>query len=145
MLLIITPVFITLLIIGVVLMAKSNREESELKNWYANQLRYNFSTRIDTVVHLNQKWGYGEVFLSINHTALNLYREDSLNKTLKYPIRFLRKDYYKKIKFVIPNSQEYEKGDSVYIDSRTQQISIYRDKTLISTVRISRALTDNWF
>ncbi len=145
LLLITVSILVTLFISGILLKEKGDREEKELKAWYVNQLQYNFSTRIDTVIHLDQKWGYGEVFLTVNHKTLNLHPEDSLNATLKSQIRFLTKDYYKRIKFVIPGSRKYKNGDSVYIDSRTQKIFIYRNTTHISTVRISDALTDNRF
>lgn len=89
--------------------------------------------------------GYGEIYFTDPEERVDFAIEDSLNVTMPSKIRFITQEYSGRLKFVIQNSEKYLAGDSLYVNSKNNQILVFRDGELISIHEISWSLTVDLF
>ena len=136
---------ITVFIIAVRIMKSRDNDERQLQEWYSKQLRYEFGAKADTVVHLKQKWGYGEIYFTPDESQVDLTIEDSIQSATDSELRFITRGNDGRYKFAIQNAQKYLAGDSVYVKSSENRISVFRAGKLLSTHKINRSLRDRRF
>jgi hypothetical protein len=128
-----------LLVVRLIFKQKNSFEDE--REWFAKELRYEFSARVDSVRMHNESMG--KLWCRITSGDPQVDREDSLKRSFKehdmlYLI-FYRSD--DSITFLHPNSKLVAKGDSVRISSEKNTIQFFRDKKQIVYDQLSEVLT----
>ncbi len=116
-----------------------NTHEKE-REWFARNLKYEFSVTIDSVHIFNRTTGrlHGSITAGYPLT----YREDSLRNSLKKyeKLQFISKQRGDSITFILYNANEIEKGDSLRISSTENSITVFRTGKQLSSTPLSGTL-----
>jgi hypothetical protein len=128
-----------LLVVRLIFKQKNSFEDE--REWFAKELRYEFSARVDSVQMYNES--SCKLWCRITSGDPQVDREDSLKRSFEehdmlYLI-FYRSD--DSITFLHPNSKLVAKGDSVRISSEKNTIQFFRDKKQIVNDQLSEVLT----
>lgn len=117
----------------------SGKEE---KVWYARQLHYDFSARVDTVIMLRGDVGLGKIVCHLTGGKPDPAVEDSLNQQLKRhkSLRLLLPVRHNQLEFIIPGAEHYRPGDSLVVNSASNTISFFRNGAELSIHELSTAL-----
>lgn len=116
---------------------KKKQEESYKKGekkWYAENLEYDFSARVDTAFELRQHYGYGRLYCTpLVIRKFNYSREDSLDDHLIYHdrLRFIWKDKDGQVNFMVTSGKSVSTADSVVVNSASSKILFFRNEELI--------------
>ena len=138
--------FVTTLVIIARWAVQKNKREKLENEWYVKNLSYVFSAFIDTAFVLKQHYGFGQIYCtpSLNQ-KIDYFKEDSLNEHLNehHGLRFIWKpSRSNQIYFMVTNGHLGRKGDSVYVNSYTDKVYVYRQRKKIGEMRISSALDE---
>ena len=125
--------------------SKGHDEMMEERKWYAQQLRYDFSATIDTVIWNKEKDRFGIVLSHITRGILNTNVEDSLQSHLKTHklVRLNLSNTLNEFKIVLVpplSADTYLPGDSIVVISASDQIRFFRDGKKITDRTISEVL-----
>lgn len=106
---------------------KSSRLRSE-REWYIENLKYDFSAEVDTVIVTNKK-GSGFILCHFTAGKMNLSVEDSLKRHLKRHerLRLFPRRSDGKIRFASGKAGSVMKGDSVTVNSALNKITVFRN------------------
>jgi hypothetical protein len=141
----------TLLIIGGIgllcallvgrLFFRQNNNLTDEREWFAKELRYEFSARVDSIRMFNEDTG--RLWCSVTAGNPQTHREDSLKKSFKehdmlYLIFHHSGD---SIIFIVPHAKHLVKGDSVRVSSAKNSIEFFRDNAVVTSNRLSETLT----
>lgn len=141
----------TLIVLGIVgiltvllimlLFFKQHGGMDEEREWFARELRYEFSARVDSVRMFNQTTG--RLWCRITSGDPKVDREDSLKRSFQehdmlYLIFHRSGD---SIIFLIPNGNLVTRGDSVRVSSERNSIEFFRDKKRVASDKLSSTLT----
>ena len=112
------------------------------KEWYLSQLKYDFSSTLDTVVFVKGNAGKGKLYCRVGKGAFNYSIEDSLASHLKHFDKLCFNDM-KEPGFVcitISESERYKKGDSITVNSIVDEVKIFREGVEIYSDKVSNTL-----
>ena len=128
-----------LLVVRLFVNQKNGFEEE--REWFAKELRYEFSAQVDSVQMYNEN--SGKLRCRITSGDPQVDREDSLKRSFKehdmlYLIYYRSND---SIIFLHPNSKLVAKGDSVRVSSEKNTIKFFRNKKQVATDQLSNTLT----
>lgn len=115
---------------------------SEERDWYRQQLNYEFASIVDSVRLLDGKAGPGRLYCTLTRGTLDPSIEDTLSKKLQHftYLRFNESKSEDRIRFVMPGAERFHKGDCVVVNSITDKIQLFRLKSEICTDRVSNLL-----
>jgi len=102
--------------------------------WYLRELNYNFSAIIDTVHRPNH------LLFHFTHGSLDRTAEHRVGNRLKYWGHVQLLIYHGNQIELMNGSAKYEKGDSLYLNSRLNVARIYRGGRLVKEFELTRAL-----
>jgi hypothetical protein len=141
-LLIVASILLIVFLLGSRLVYTKFSGGKEERVWYARQLRYNFSARIDTVIMLRGNVGLGKIVCRLMEGKPNPAIEDSLNQQLKRhrSLRLLMPLRQNQLEFLIPGAEHYLPGDSLLVNSASNTISFFRNGTELSVHELSAML-----
>ena len=120
---------------------------SEERKWYVENLNYEFTAVVDSIEFFNNRGG-GFLFCRVTDgKAISRTVEDSLQERLKqYEIlrfMFFRKDgRAAKLSW---ETNKYEIGDSLYVNSNKDVFRISRNRNIIREGKVSDELYDLMF
>lgn len=106
------------------------------RQWYIEQLDFEFSGVIDTV---NRP---GHILFHVTNGNIDREKEDIVNEKLKRN-GFLDLFLYKsndQIELMIDGAHKYMNGDSIYLNSSKNLVKIYRNKKLLSEYELLRSI-----
>jgi hypothetical protein len=114
----------------------------EEREWYRQQLNYEFASTIDSVRFLDGEVGTGRLYCTLTKGILNPSIEDSLSKKLQHftYLRFNESQSEDQVRFVMPGADRFHKGDCVVVNSITDNIQLFRRGSEIYTDRVSNLL-----
>ncbi len=119
------------------------------KQWYAGQLQFEFSGAIDSVTILKKEIGLILFHVTSGSSVQQLaLREQNLNDQLEHSkyLQFLVFRPFDKIEIISRNPTICLPGDSIYVNTNKDEISVYRNGEQISTDKVKFALrTKPWF
>jgi hypothetical protein len=120
---------------------KQNSGMQSEREWFAKELRYEFSARVDSIQMLNEHTG--KLWCSLTAGDPHIDREDSLKLLFKehdmlYLI-FKRKG--DRITFLVPNGNLIHAHDSVRVSSSQNSIVFFRDNQQVAKDQLSATLT----
>ena len=121
----------------------SRREKfGEEREWYRQQLSYEFASTIDSIRFLNGDVGPARIHCTLTRGTLDPSLEDSLNKKLHHftYLRFNESRSEDKIRFVMPGAERFHQGDCVVVNSFTDHLQLFRKKSEIYTDKLSNLL-----
>lgn len=123
------------------LFVKQSNKMDEEREWFARELQYEFSARVDSVRLFNENTG--RLWCRLTSGNPQTHREDSLKPLFKehdmlYLIFHRSAD---SIIFLIPNGNYVAKGDSVRVSSEKNTIQFFRDKNQVATNQLSKTFT----
>jgi len=123
------------------LLLKTENEFEGERQAYVRNLNYNFSSKIDSIIVVSRKNGRGFLVCELTNGKLTGVLEDSLNQHLKNHewMRFLFFNSEGHAQIFLENIFNYHVGDSVYINSSTDKLNVYRDEKPIFESSVSRA------
>ncbi|HPM31452.1 MAG TPA: hypothetical protein PLJ60_14040 [Chryseolinea sp.] len=107
----------------------------EERQWYIDQLHFEFSATIDSVRSRH-------ILFHLNRTDIDWNTEQKLNEVLQFNGRldlFLYRPNYK-IELMIPDANRYMKGDSLYFNSDKNVIALYRDHHILAEYSVVSSL-----
>lgn len=106
------------------------------RRWYVEQLRFDFSGRIDSV------HDRGNILFHVTHGNLDREKESRINEQLKYNgvLDLLLYRPNNKILLMIDSAYHFRKGDSIYLSSAKNLVRIYRNNTLISEKELLKSM-----
>jgi hypothetical protein len=114
----------------------------EEREWYRQQLHYEFASTIDSVGFLKGDVGPARLYCTLTKGTLDPAIEDSLSKRLQHftYLRFNESKSEDKVRFVMPGAERFHKGDCVVVNSITDNLKMFRLKSEIYNDRISNLL-----
>lgn len=123
------------------LFMKQNNSMEEEREWFARELRYEFSAQVDSVLMFNESTG--KLWCRLTSGDPQIHREDSLKRLFKehdmlYLIFNRSGD---SIVFIVPNIKLIAKGDSVCVSSEKNTVLFFRDKKQVIAEQLSTTLT----
>lgn len=105
------------------------------RQWYIEQLNFEFSAVIDSVRRRH-------ILLHLKEEDIDWHQESRVKKKLKYngvlDLFLYRANH--RIELKIDSANLYLKGDSIYLNSNKNLIRIYRANKLISEYELSESL-----
>ena len=124
------------------LLLKTQSEFEDERQSYVRSLNYQFSARVDSMIVLNKNNGRGFLVCKIIDTQLSSEVEDSLNRRLQNHarMRFMFLDSKGRAQIFREDVFKYNPGDSVYVNSNTDQFNIYRNGADILQSSVSEAI-----
>lgn len=116
-------------------------ENEEEKQAYVQNLNYNFSARVDSIIVANNKRGRGFLVCKLTEGEVSKDVEDNLNrKLINYEwMRFLFFGSSGKPQLFLRNISAFQPGDSINVNSDNDRFVVYRGSTLILESTITRA------
>ena len=116
-----------------------NDSESE-KQWYVNQLGFEFSGEVDSVI-MHGKY-HGLLVFHLTKGGIEKSREAKLQHELKDNGSLRLFVHYPKGQFemITPIAYKYLRGDSIYVNTSEDRISLYRNDKLISQYEVMASL-----
>ncbi|HWA34181.1 MAG TPA: hypothetical protein VG737_08635 [Cyclobacteriaceae bacterium] len=137
---IITACVLVLMLLAFNAIRKKVTRANDARKWYVGKLGYRFSGKVDSVYRINSVKGF-----IIFHTRDSIDKtiEDYLNDEDELKDRELRFLMFRpKGKFTIftPAAGKARAGDSIYIDSYANRITVFRDGSNITEASITSAL-----
>jgi hypothetical protein len=143
-LLIILSVLILVGLGGRFFVKKSTDYEDE-KEWFVNNLNYDFVLRVDSVV--NVKEGKGFLICTLDSGKLATTTEDSLNLNLSYykKLKFLRHSSAKEVRIFSAVTGVFRKNDRVYVNSSENAFIFFRDQKIIRRYKLDEAIAERYF
>jgi hypothetical protein len=110
--------------------------------WYTQNLRYEFSSFVDSIRFLHGDLGPGRLFCTVTRGIVNDSIENRLNKQLKHfqRLRFNEGRDEGRIQFIMPGAERFMKNDSVVVNSIMNQVHFFRQHRLIYTDKLSNLL-----
>jgi len=131
-------------LVGRLLINGYSKGEAE-RQWYIDQLGFEFSGKVDTVI-MKTKY-HGLIVFHVTEGNVNKAREDRLNEQLVHNsnIRFLVFKSRDQIQFTSKIAYQYLPGDSVYINTKQNQIVMYRMGKRISGYPVTESLNERFF
>ena len=114
-----------LLIIRLFFIGRDNYQKE--REWFTQNLKYEFSAEIDSIGMFNQT--VGRVYGRITSGQPLTYREDSLRNSLKKheKLRLITRHRNDSIVFVFFSAHETKKGDSLRVSSSANTITLFRE------------------
>jgi hypothetical protein len=114
----------------------------EEREWYRQQLNYEFASTIDSVRFVEGEAGPGRLYCTLTRGTLDPSIEDSLSKKLQHftYLRFNEEKSEDKIRFVMPGAERFHKGDCVVVNSMTDNIQLFRLRSEIYADRVTNLL-----
>jgi hypothetical protein len=124
------------------LLLKTQSEFEDERQSYVRSLNYDFSARVDSMIVLNKNNGRGFLVCKIIDAQLSGEIEDSLNRRLQNHawMRFMFLDSKGRAQIFRDDVFKYNPGDSVYVNSSTDQFNIYRNGADILQSSVSEAI-----
>ena len=115
-----------------------DRVENE-KRWYIKNLNFEFSGRVDSV-HASKRRGL--LYFQITHGETPKSTKEHLNKQLKHNgnLRFIIFTRDEKLAILMEGAGKCIAGDSIQINTNENEISVYRNKILISKAEAVKSL-----
>jgi hypothetical protein len=125
-----TSVIFLFLVARLVIKGYSDGEDE--RRWYIQQLGFEFSGRVDTVI-MKTKY-QGLIVFHVTDGNVDKAREDRLNEQLvhNHRIRFLTFRQKDQIQFSSKIAYQYLPGDSVCVNTQQNQVVMYRKGKRIS-------------
>jgi hypothetical protein len=133
-----------LFLAGRTFFVKINSIETE-RQWYIDHLDFEFSFQVDSVV-ANEK-GSGYLTCHLISGELDYSKEPSLNKQLTHykQIKFLRYRADKRCDIIYRKANHSLAGDSIQINSSSNQVLFFRNGETIGKARIGNFLRERLF
>lgn len=139
-----------LTIIGIVLLCglltvrlffRQHSNMGEERVWFAKALRYEFSARVDSIRMFNENTG--RLWCTLTDGDPQTHREDSLKRLFKEHdmLYLIFKRSGDSIVFIVPDSKQLAKGDSVRVSSEANTVRFFRDGKQIATDQLTSTLT----
>src|SRR5687767_5812278 len=102
-----------LLVVRLFMKQKNNMGDE--REWFARELRYEFSAQVDSVLMYNEQTG--KLWCRLTSGDPQVYREDSLKRSFKEHdmLYLIFKRSGDSILFIVPNIKLIAKGDSVRV------------------------------
>src|SRR5687768_11500517 len=115
--LIVAGILVIVLLLGFRILYGKFSGGKEERTWYTQQLHYNFSAEIDTVIMLRGSAGLGRIVCTKVIGEVNPSVEESLNYHLTNhkSLRLLKTSPDNKLEFLIIGAEQYLPGDSLFI------------------------------
>jgi hypothetical protein len=119
---------------------QSNSMDDE-REWFAKELRYEFSARIDSIRMFNENTG--RLWCRITSGNPQTHREDSLKRHFKEHdmLYLIFHNSGDSIIFLVPEGKLLAKGDSVRVSSAKNAIQFFRDGKQVTADQLSNTLT----
>lgn len=120
---------------------KQSSNMTEEREWFARELRYEFSAEVDSVWMLNEHTG--KLWCRVTAGDPQTDREDSLKRSFKEHdmLYLIFKHSGDSIVFLVPNGDLIAKGDSCRVSSEKNTIQFFRDKKAVATDQLTNTLT----
>ena len=135
---------IFLFLVGRLLINGYSEGEAE-RRWYIEQLGFEFSGMVDTVI-MKTKY-HGLIIFHVTEGIVDKAREDRVNEQLVHNrrIRFLTFRPKDQIQFTSKIAYQYLPGDSVCVNTGQNQIVMYRKGKRISGYPVMESLNERFF
>lgn len=120
----------------------SNKIDDEMQS-YVQNLHYNFTAKVDSIIVLNKKKKTGFLACQLTKGTCNRSTEDSLNHHLtNYKwIRFLRFQPTGQFYIFLGNISQYHPNDSITVNSDKDEFKIFRNGERLHERQVSIATT----
>jgi hypothetical protein len=140
--LITTAIVLVIVFLGFRLVYTKTNAGKQEREWYAKQLGYNFSATIDTVIMLRGNVGLGKIVCRQVSGKLNPALEDSLNQSLQHfkSLRLVLNVSGDKLEFIFMGAECYSSGDSLTVNSSTNELRFFRGGNILSVNELSNVL-----
>lgn len=114
----------------------------EERDWYRQQLTYEFASTVDSISFIEGETGPAKIHCTLTRGTLDPSLEDSLNKKLQHftYLRFNESKSEDNIRFVMPGAERFHPGDCVVVNSYTDHLQLFRQRSEIYTDRLSNLL-----
>ncbi|MEQ1585177.1 MAG: hypothetical protein ABL895_04820 [Cyclobacteriaceae bacterium] len=115
------------------------------KQSYVEKLNFQFSGTIDSVEFLSKKEGL--IFFHLTNGTADKSLEDKLNAQLKHngDLRFILFKPNNRVAIITSTADKYQSGDSLYVNTDMDKISIFREGRVISENKVTEALNGRPF
>jgi hypothetical protein len=117
----------------------------EEREWYVQNLHYDFAAEVDTVAldQPNQNYSPGMVVCTLTRGDFNYRTEDSLKRKLQHHkrLRFNEMKERGYIRFVMPSANRFVQGDCLLVRSDSNRVEFYREKKRFYKAELSALLT----
>lgn len=127
---------VTLTLLIIISFRQHVRGMKDEKDWYIKQLDFEFSALLDSAERP------GQVLFDVANGKLNREKEKQIASKLKYSgvleLLLYRPDG--KLDLLITNPHDFRQGDSLYLNSNRNLVSIYRKGKLLSEHSLVKSL-----
>lgn len=143
--LIIGSIILVLLVARLVL--KQVNKYSTERKWYVENLNYEFTAVVDSIEFFNNRGGGFLFCRTLDGRPINRTVEDSLQEHLEQ-FQILRFMFFRKDGRAAKLSwetQQYEIGDSIYVNSKIDVFRITRNRKILRSGKVSNELYEKMF
>jgi hypothetical protein len=123
------------------LLFRQNSAQQDERDWFVQQVRYEFSAVVDSVRMLNKHTG--RLWCRVTSGDPKVHREDSLKRYFKEHdmLYLVIEQSGDTVTFLVPFADLVLKEDSVSVSSRNNSIRFFRDDQKVADERLSETLT----
>src|SRR5260221_9547758 len=138
--------FILLIFLGIRGIYKTIYRVDDEKKWYVSQMKLNCTLQIDSIATYT-KSGVGNLYCDLISGEIDPSLEFRLNKKLRHhkQISFLIWRLDRRYIIFSRRASKYLKGDSLTVDSDSDQITFYRDGKEFWKAKVTNSLREKIF
>ncbi|HET6539416.1 MAG TPA: hypothetical protein VFG46_02975 [Chryseolinea sp.] len=135
-------VILMLFLASRILLNTGNEIDHEMQS-YVNNLNYDFTAKVDSIILVNSKKGTGFLVCKITSGICNRFVEDSLNHHLiNYKrIRFLNFKPNDQFQVFLGGISKYQPNDSITVNSKEDKFNIFRREEVLLKSEVSHSTT----
>jgi hypothetical protein len=128
------------LFLGIRMIVNNVNDSDSERQWYISQLGFEFSGEVDSVI-MHGKY-HGLLLFRITKGKIDKSKERKLQHKLKGNGRLDLFVHQPEGKFemITPIAYKYQRGDSIYVNTNEDRISLYRKNKLISQYEVMASL-----
>lgn len=134
-----SSIFIVVVLFALRIVFIKSGGAKEEREWFVRNLKYEFSSEVDSVIMLRGDVGPGRLVCHLTGGNPDSTREDSLNHHLKdhKSLQFISHRNGRLLEFIILGAQNFIAGDSVHVSSENNSIRFFRNRKELSADPLS--------